>query len=86
MISLYFASCPHCSSKNLSNIYAKRVVKSSFFFFLFLTLGNNRRVFSSIIGILNFSSQPIFESVKKKNNLEHGNIQNWNLVADLYLK
>ena len=56
------------------------------FFLLFLSLVNNGWVFSSIIRILNFSSQPIFESVKNEKNLKHGSIKNWNIVADLYLK
>ena len=84
MISLYFANC-HFSSKTLSNIYDKVVPKISCFFFISF-LVNNLWVFSLIIGIVNFSSQPIFESVENEKNLKHGNIQNWNIVADLYLK
>ena len=50
--------------QNFWNIYAKLVLKRSILF-LFSTHGNNRRVLSSIIQILNFSSQPIFQSVRE---------------------
>ena len=74
-------SC-HCWSK-ICQIFMRLVLKRRNFF---PTRGNSCRVFSSIIQILNFSSQPIFRSVRKESNLIHGNIQNWNHVSDLYLK
>ena len=68
MNSLYFPS-GYCSSKNLSNIYMKLVLKRISFFLLCLTRWDNRRVSFLIIQILNFSSKPIFERLRMKNEL-----------------
>ena len=62
MISLYFPS-GYCSS----NIYMKLVLKRISFFLLCLTRWDNRRVSFLIIQILNFSSKPIFERLRMKN-------------------
>ena len=73
-----------CECKNIVKYLCEGCAKKEVF--LLLSPVNNGWVFSSIIRILNFSSQPIFESVENEENLKHGNIQNWNIVADLYLK